>query len=91
MHTQKNVCVNILKLLLEDNDSKAMPMDLKDMNHKKELWLGNEKVAPTQKDPFCKRKKYIHRESKSITIFLLILDQILVIILEEKMIMNCNI
>ena len=51
MHIEKNVCHNIMMLLLGENDSRAVREDLQECNIRRELWLRDIKQAPTTANP----------------------------------------
>ena len=50
MHIEKNVCSNIMKLLLGLNDTKSIREDLENLKIREDLWLTNIELAPTKND-----------------------------------------
>jgi hypothetical protein len=50
MHIEKNVCYNILKLMLGMNDTRVVREDSKEMKIREDLWLKDVTPAPTKKD-----------------------------------------
>jgi hypothetical protein len=51
MHVERNVCNNIIRLLLELNDTTGTREDLIPLGSREDLWLKDETPAPTKKDP----------------------------------------
>ena len=50
MHIEKNVCSNIMKLLLGLNDTKSVREDLENLKIREDSWLTNIEPAPTKND-----------------------------------------